>query len=214
MFGVDDELSLLPRLAEDRPVFHSEADFQHALAWQAREARADLRVRLETPPVPGVHLDLLLTDPDDGYALAIELKYLTDKWDGEVRGERYSLSSHGARDVRGYDCIKDIARVERTLHDGYAHAGLVLVLTNDPNYWCPPRRGRETNAEAFRIHEGVTLAGRRAWGPRTGTGTMGTARIAPIDLTGAYPLSWSDFSTLDGRRGRFRYLPVPIAPAS
>ena len=33
MLGPHDVLGVLPVLAAERPVFHSEADFQHALAW-------------------------------------------------------------------------------------------------------------------------------------------------------------------------------------
>jgi len=41
---------VLTVLAERRPVVHSEADFQHALAWEAHRLDPDLRVRLETHP--------------------------------------------------------------------------------------------------------------------------------------------------------------------
>jgi hypothetical protein len=37
-------------LAADRPVFHSEADLQLALAWQLQEADPTARIRLETRP--------------------------------------------------------------------------------------------------------------------------------------------------------------------
>ena len=33
-------------LARMRPLFHSEADFQHAFAWQLRSAHPDARIRL------------------------------------------------------------------------------------------------------------------------------------------------------------------------
>jgi hypothetical protein len=46
-------------LALVRPLFHSEADFQHAFAWQLHRAHADARVRLETRPRPGVRLDVM-----------------------------------------------------------------------------------------------------------------------------------------------------------
>jgi hypothetical protein len=210
MFDVDDLLSTLPVLARDRPVFHSEADFQQALAWAVHTANPQLRVRLETRPQPRVRLDLLITDPADGHALAVELKYLTDNWEGEALGEQFGLLRQSAQDIRAYDCVKDIARVERLVANRYAQAGLVLVLTNDPAYWRAPDHGLITNADAFRLHDGLTLAGSRAWGPRTGTGTMGNSRAEPIELTGTYALSWQDYSTLPGPRGRFRYLTAVI----
>ena len=211
MFSADDVIALLPGLAQERPVFHSEADFQHALAWAIHVANPRLRVRLETRPARGIHLDLLVTDPNDGGTLAIELKYLTDKWEGEVDGEQFTLLRQSAQDIRGYDCVKDIARVEALITSGSTHAGLVLVLANDPSYWRARTHDRLTNADAFRLHEGLTLAGSRAWGPRTGPGTMGANRTTSIVLSGEYPLAWRDYSELAGPRGQFRYLAVGIA---
>jgi hypothetical protein len=86
----------LAELARLRPVFHSEADFQLALAWQVQRRDARMLVRLETRPLPGVHLDLALARPDLGRYTAVELKYLTRAWSGEVAGERYELKNHGA----------------------------------------------------------------------------------------------------------------------
>jgi hypothetical protein len=205
----DDVIELLPGLAGERPVFHSEADFQQALAWAIHVAHPGLRVRLETRPVRGTHLDLLVTDPTDGGSLAIELKYLTDKWEGEVDGEQFALLRQSAQDIRGYDCVKDIARVEKLMAAGYAKAGLVLVLANDPSYWRTPTHDRGTNADAFRLHDGLILTGAHVWGPRTGPGTS-ASRTNPIDLAGVYTLAWRDFSELPGTRGRFRYLAVPV----
>jgi hypothetical protein len=45
---------ILSRLAKKRPIFHSEADFQHALAWEVRGMHADADIRLEVPvPLEG-----------------------------------------------------------------------------------------------------------------------------------------------------------------
>lgn len=210
MFGAADLVALLPVLARRRPVFHSEADFQQALAWEVHTVADRLRVRLETRPAPGVHLDLLVTDPVDGGALAVELKYLTDGWEGVVDGELFTLLRHGAQDVRAYDCVKDIARVERAVAGGYARGGLVLVLANDPAYWRAPTHGRLTNADAFRLHDGLTLSGPRAWGPNTGAGTMSGGRTEPVELSGTYRIRWSDYSVVAGPRGTFRYLALPV----
>ncbi len=40
---------LLRQLALQRPLFHSEADFQHALAWELHNRLPEARVRLELP---------------------------------------------------------------------------------------------------------------------------------------------------------------------
>ena len=55
-----DMTSLMDQLARHRPIFHSEADFQHALAWQLQLENPAGRVRLETRPQRGMRLDLLV----------------------------------------------------------------------------------------------------------------------------------------------------------
>lgn len=214
MFTTSDLVDVLSALAQARPVFHSEADFQHALAWQVQVTCPKLHVRLETRPQPGVHLDVLVVDPADGFRLAVELKYLTDHWSGDIDGETFNLMRQSASDVRGYDSIKDIGRVERLVATGYADAGAVIILTNDPIYWTVPTHGRVTNADAFRLHEGVVLSGSRVWGPNTGAGTMAGGRTLPIELAGAYPVHWVDYSRVPGKRGLFRRLALPITATS
>lgn len=92
--------SWIETLRRSRPVFHSEADFQHALAWTAHLSDPSLRVRLETRLAPGMRLDLLLSRPDLGEHLVIELKYLTAAWTGQVEREHFELLNQGAQDIR------------------------------------------------------------------------------------------------------------------
>ena len=209
MVSPHDILDVLSVLAGSRPVFHSEADFQHALAWGVQQSGPRLRVRLETRPQPGVHLDLHVSDSVDNTSVAIELKYLTDGWNGSLEGESFHLLRQSAQDIRAYDCVKDIGRVEKLVQARYATHGLVVVLTNDPSYWRAPEHGRVTNAHAFRLHDGLVLDGSRAWGPKTGPGTS-KGRENVIELRGRYTLKWQDYSSLSGPRGRFRYLSIVV----
>lgn len=72
------------KLAEERPVFHSEGDFQHAFAQAMRAADPELSARVEVPlvtlkhtePAPNSrgHIDLLLIDTDNRTKTAIEFK--------------------------------------------------------------------------------------------------------------------------------------------
>src|SRR5207237_4626292 len=105
--GVDEWLvvGLWPaELRRSRRVFHSEADFQHALALAITASDPEARVRLETRPLPGMRLDLLVSGPGAG-CLAVELKYLTAAWSGEDDGERFTLLGQGAQDIRAYDVV-------------------------------------------------------------------------------------------------------------
>jgi hypothetical protein len=212
--GSVDLSSLLQLLALRRPVFHSEADFQHGFAWEAHSMDPQLRVRLETHPEPGVRLDLLLSRADLDRHTAIELKYLTAGWVGDVAGEHFELKNHGAQDVRAYDAVKDIGRLERFVEGKQHWNGVFVAVTNEPSFWRSVTHGRATNADAFRIYDGVTLSGSRGWGPNTGAGTM-RGRETAIELKGKHLLTWQDYSRVDNRsRGAFRVLalvvPAPI----
>lgn len=201
---------VLARLAATRPVFHSEADFQHALAWHIHLADPELRIRLETQPAPGIRLDLLVSSGDRRSNSAIELKYLTRAWVGEVAGERFAVKNHGAQDVRCYDVVKDIHRVESLVVDRPGWSGAVVCLANDPIYWRLPTHGRATNADEFRLHEGSDLSGTLSWGPMTGAGTS-KGRESSISLARRYVMRWRDFSRVDDMVFRILVVEPPSA---
>jgi len=196
-------------LGTSRPVFHSEADFQHALAWQIRHDHPDAEVRLETRPLPDEALFLDVLVRLAGVKIAIECKYFTKALDTRVAGESFNLRNQGANPIRRYDAVKDITRLERLVDAGAVDEGLGIVLANDPAYW-QPASGGETIDHAFRIHEGRQLEGYLAWDPGTGAGTS-QGREDPVVLRGSYRLQWQDFSTpAGGPGGSFRYLVVNV----
>ncbi len=201
----------LEQLAHRRPVFHSEADFQHALAWQLQLDHPSARIRLETRPLVGksVFLDLLLEL--DGVRTAIELKYLVRSLTTEIDGERFELRAQSAHDVRRYDVVKDIARLEAVVAAGAADEGVMIALTNDSAYWTAGREG--TVDAAFRLHEGITLRGTVGWAAHAGDGTT-AKRTEPLALVGSYPLRWRSYSDTGDRAGEFRCLLVPVFDGS
>ena len=214
--GTIDFDTLVSGLAAVRPVFHSEADLQQALAWQAHLLDPKVEVRLETRPDPLVReqLDLLLSRPDLGRATAIEIKYWKKRWSGTVNGEAFDLPNQGAHDVRRYDFVKDIARVERFIATRTGWDGLVLLWTNDDLDWRVPTHFRATGADAFRVHEGATLTGERAWGPQAGPGTR-RGREKLLSLGGNYKLGWLYPPTSPpGAGGQLRLLAVEIGSAA
>lgn len=58
---------------------------------------------LKPETAPGMRLDLLVSRPDLGGYLAVELKYLTAAWAGEDDGEHFEVLGQGAQDIRAYD---------------------------------------------------------------------------------------------------------------
>lgn len=197
-------------LAITRPIFHNEADFQHALAWHFHERWPAARVRLEGRPLANESLYLDIWLELEQQAWAIELKYPARRFDVNLDDEQFSLRNHGAQDITRYDFIRDIARLERiTRHRAFAR-GLALLLTNDPSYWQPGPRADTIDA-AFRLHQGRHLTGEVSWGVHAGDGTT-KGRTLPHQLLGAYLMEWQDYSLVEGTE-RFRLLPVLVAGA-
>ncbi len=76
--------NVLNELRERRPVFHSEADFQHALAWAIHEKCPNLNIRLEKRVElnsKNKYLDIFAFN--DKKTVAIEVKYKTTKYKTE-----------------------------------------------------------------------------------------------------------------------------------
>lgn len=182
----------LARLSVRRPVFHSEADFQFALAWQVHELDPEIEVRLETPFKEGAHLDIEFRK--QGAATALELKYLTRPAVVEVDGEVFHLRSR-ALDKRRYDVVKDVTRIEEYVAARPGSNGAVVVLASDDALWRPPLASRRVSSDAaYRIHEGVILSGELAWGPTAGPGSI-RGREAVLRVLGEHTISWRPYST-------------------
>lgn len=200
---------LMAGLAEIRPIFHAEADFQHALAWEIHQAMPDCQIRLEYNASPDStdrrYLDLWLPT----VKVAIELKYCTHQLNAAFAGERFALKNQSANDIRRYDFLKDIQRLEQSIESGPAETGIAILLTNDPLYWKPAGKSDVADA-AFRIHDGREIAGRLAWSEKASKGTT-DGREEPIILQGSYTLHWRDYSELpEPGKSRFRYLAVSV----
>lgn len=199
---------ILKQLAKIRPIFHSEADFQHAFAWAIHTKNPVAIVRLETQPSVDhrQYLDLLIKDEKKTYP--IELKYKTRKLNTEYNDEEFHLVNQGAQDHGRYDFIKDVVRLEyfASLYD--EAVGYAIFLTNDPMYWESSNR-TDTVDTAFRIHEGRTLRGQLEWSKDAAKGTT-KGREDSLILTGTYQLEWNDYSNLKEKLSEFRYLLIEI----
>lgn len=194
-------------LAEERPIFHSEADFQFALAQQIATMNRDCEIRLEKPfrrDDKTRYLDIWLPVS----RTAMELKYCTRNLSVERDGEAYALKNQAAHDLRRYDFIADIVRIESLVSQGCASApGYAIFLTNDHLYWQPGRSG--TIDAAFRLHEGRVLGGALTWAKQASSATT-KGRDEPFELRRSYELRWKPYSPLENEHGEFRYLAVKV----
>ena len=200
---------LLTDLAESRKVFHSEADFQHALAWHIHQTMPKSQIRLEFP-MPVEHQKMYVDIWLPVEKIAIELKYMTRKSELEDNEESFALRNQGAQNQRRYDFLWDIHRLEimRSMPE-FCEAGHAVLLTNDPLYWNPPRR-QDTVDSDFRVHEGRVISGKLAWAAKATPGTK-RGRESPIRIEGSYSLRWQDYSDFtEELLGKFRYLAVSV----
>jgi len=201
---------ILANLSAKRPVFHSEADFQHALARELQLINSAASIRMgKQVATQGarVHLDLLFQSPSED--IAIELKFKTKILKFSHAGEDYSLRDHRAQDFGRHDFIKDIQRLERYVQSHKGSEGFAILLTNDQAYWSESRKADSLDSE-FRIHEGRILQGSVAWGSGASDATK-HKRADPITLRGIYQMYWSDYSSLGSGLGeQFRHVLVHI----
>lgn len=137
-------------------MFHSEADFRHALAWRLYQHHSEARLRLETRPERGVHLDVLAVV--DGHRCATELKYIVDRVHVTVGGDSVDAPRQAAPDISRYYFCKDIWRIETMITDGYADSGWAMALSGDGCYWGTGTMFHPID-KAFRIYEGRLLTG-------------------------------------------------------
>jgi len=203
-----DVAKLMECLASKRPIFHSEADFQHAFAWELHKLWPDSGVRLELPleaSGKSVHLDLWLP----ALKIAIELKFKTRALSVEVNGERFRLKDHSAQDCGRYDYLKDAQRLETIVESCPRAQGYAILLSNDSSYWKSSNNDK-TNHAAFNLHEGKSIMGTLAWASKASKGTM-CSREDPIVLKSNYQAHWQDYSRVDSSSyGRFRYLALSV----
>lgn len=203
---------VLSTLAGQRPVFHSEADFQHALAWKIHQSLPSALVRLELPVQVNqqfLHIDIWVACQDT--ILAIELKYKTRGLAIQVGNEQYRLKDQSAQDIGRYDFVKDVQRLEQVTLAHPNVTGYAILLTNDSAYWTKPPSHSTADAD-FRLHDGRVLKGILAWGINASAGTM-KGREQPLQLRGEYYLHWSDYSHPSAERcGKFRVLVVKVLP--
>jgi len=203
-----DIAKVLPELAIKRPIFHSEADFQHALAWEIHEKNPEYSIRLEQKPPHSderIYVDLCLWQNNS--LIAIELKYKTRNLKLEVKQESFDLLDQSAQDVGRYDFIKDIQRLEGITAMHTNAIGFAVFLSNDSSYWKISKDTKTVDSN-FRMHEGREISGRLAWGTGASAGTM-RGREKPLIVKGKYKLTWQDYSEPSKvSHGKFRYLLV------
>jgi hypothetical protein len=204
--GAVDVSTVMGELSAARPVFHSEADFQHAFVWVLHGMEPGLNVRLEVRQAEREYVDLLCFGPRG--RTVVEFKYFTATWAGAdpATGEEFQLRNHEATDLARQGFVFDIARLEKFCAAHGTSNGVAIMVSNDRRLWSPAVNSRVTRDREFRIHDGRTLSGLLRWG------TEGSYFAASErNLVDSYQVMWRDCSNVGGKNGVFRWLAAAVA---
>ncbi|KKR47539.1 MAG: hypothetical protein UT90_C0006G0055 [Parcubacteria group bacterium GW2011_GWA1_40_21] len=194
---------LLSQLEEKRPVFHSEADLQHELAWLLHNEFPRSSVRLEKPYTSesgkSEYVDIFAGIIGKKYF--IELKYKTKelKPKKEINGEKFHLKNQGAQDCGRYDFWKDVSRIESKVAETNNSFGYVIFLTNDHSYLREPRKTSLT-------YNYRTTDGRKV--TKCSLGSLkgyNKGRERNIKIKNSYEIKWKNYGNHD-----FKFLLLEI----
>lgn len=216
MLDIDNVLS---ELSNERPVFHSEADFQLSLFRKLIRLTHPEDVFLEHMMLKtSGNTDIMVRS--DSEVVGIELKYKTKRVeliaDGENGTEIFRLKDQIARDFGRYDFWKDVKRLKDIFEANKCTSGHVIFLTNDKAYWDKRGQGSNSSDEKFKIdNERGLVTGQLDWKKINGVYSKSVRdgeKNKPIDL-GSYKYflneaSWKEYS----RPGKtvFKYLLLNI----
>ena len=212
---------ILKKLSKDRPIFHSEADFQHALAITFAKEYPTYDIRLEKRIESGEeklrnYVDLIIIS--DNEEIFIELKYKTKRIKEVLnfKGEEFLLLNQGAQDLGMYSFVKDISDLEKIKSNkSKIKKAFTIFLTNDSYYW--KRRKKQAIFDQFYIFEENSLnAGELRLHPTEKTKKLklrwenmgGKNKEGLLILKHNYgPFKWKEYSTI---LGLFKYLVVEV----
>jgi len=198
----------LKEMSQERPIFHSEKDFQFALAWKIKE-QENCEVRLEQNvkinDTETISVDICVIENDK--LVPIELKYKTKSFIGQINKEKFELKNQDARDQGCFDYLKDIQRIENCLISNNLEKGYAIILTNDRLYW--ENKTSNTNFEQFKVYDGRKITGSLCWKVGTSDSSK-SGRDDCIKLLGNYNVLWKDYFKTTNQNQVFRYVLIEI----
>ncbi|KPH21474.1 hypothetical protein AN948_01535 [Rhodococcus sp. ADH] len=183
--------SWMDRLGKERPLFHSESDFQLALATvmadEVEQVRLEKKVAVSERVGGRSRLAVDVLGRLGGRRIALELKYPKKRLLADVDGEVFELSSSGAPDLDTAAIWRDAQRVERLILDGSVEAGASLTLTNYP-FWSERNSTVRSQAHEFRLWEGRRVEpGSLRW-------QLKNDRVGEsLSFESGYRCSWRDY---------------------
>lgn len=192
------------------PLFVSERHLQVAFAIKAKELFPDYELIPEYVYKKGedtCHIDLIAKNKKE--KIAFEFKYVVAGGIIKVPGDdNYSLRNHSAIDIRRYQCVKDISRLEKYVYsnDLKCDKGYFILITNMHGFWDGSKS--DSVAAQFEIAHNTKLKkGRHI---ATGTGSFVKDYKDPIYIKNTYDINYENYIKIDGKYGLFKYLCICV----
>ena len=200
---------LLQELAEQRPIFHSERDFQYEVGWAMR-SRGVKNIRMERP-VPKIlgkawaRVDIFADD------MAVELKYPKANLKTTHHGECFSLLGVPYVNRGVYWFWQDVWRIEQLIKHDKIQRGYAILLSNRPEYWDIPRDRERGWLRDFVLEDGKTFAGILRKRPERGGERADLKDEPDIILKNRYSVKWKKWSDIKEKKyGLFCYLLLEV----
>ncbi len=203
---------ILKKLPKERPIFHSEADFQFALAWAIKEKFREAEIRMERPynveletgKSKKMEVDIIVKL--SGEKIGIELKYKTKKLSGKFEDEQFNLKNQSATPLARYDFYADIERLECLKQSKHIDKGFVIFLTNDLSYQNDANGSAKSFnfAKDYEINKNNENNGVYKWDDTNWTveerieennkiKSIAKKRINPIKISSKYICEWENY---------------------
>lgn len=207
--------SILYKLSKNRPIFHSEADFQHELAFIMHKHGFTPRLEIPYSNLPldknnsiKIELDILLNKK-----IGVELKYKTQIFKCNFGEELFKLKNHGARNLGQFDFLDDIRRLEILKKNGIIEIGFAVLLTNDNLYWESTKR--KNFSKDFSIEDGKKFIQNQNYNwidnPKVSSfGKKRTSPFVPITFNRNFNITWYNYSVFSSKYGLFKFTMVEI----
>ncbi|MDE6791032.1 MAG: hypothetical protein K2J61_04845 [Clostridia bacterium] len=150
------------------------------------------------------HIDLLVSDGKE--CVALEFKYVLHGGEIPIFGNRKTkLRNHSAVNIRRYQCVKDIARLEnyKKTENLNCTSGYLLLITNMKYMWSGVKDGDAS--KQFELKDGSTLSS----GPHRFTKGKDADRFCKIKTSGEYDIKYYPYYE-KGESKQFKYLIVKV----
>ena len=215
---IQDIKNILEDLSKQRPVFHSEADFQQELAFAIRQKFNTINVRLEKPfNIDKVKynkaLDIFLIENKKS-KIGIELKYPKNELKIKINKELFSLSRDNNPGGTRYSFLHDIKRLEELINQGDINKGFAIMLTNvkkiqdDKKF--QPDKNKQDRLEHLRLYATRTIGKKE----KIFFNKTKIAPKSPLKLKYFYlgeQRNYKEFEWIDyGTENNFKYLLVEV----